>query len=280
MNSLYNPNYHIKIPGLPKEAHRPLWSVVIPSYNCAKYLKQTLKSVLVQDLGEAIMEIIVVDDYSTKDNPEAIVKEFGNGRVQFYRQPKNIGKSSNYASGINLSKGHYIHLLHGDDTVELGFYKTIADLFKKHPKASAAFCRSNYINAENHKTGETELLISKSGIINNFLERIAVWQLIQPPSIVFKREVYETLGGYDTRLEYIEDWEFYVRAALNYKFIYSPDSLANYRVFPENSSSKSIKGGRRVKAIDQVLSIMDSYLPHKIKKKFVSAGAERFQFIF
>ena len=267
LNSLYNPNYHIKIPALPKEVHRPLWSVVIPSYNCAKYLKQTLKSVLVQDLGEAIMEIIVVDDHSTKDNPELIVKEFGQGRVKFYRQSKNVGKSSNYALGIIKSKGKYIHLLHGDDTVNQGFYKAITDLFKEYPKASAAFCRCNYVNAQSNKIGETELLLSKSGIINNFLERIAVWQLIQPPSIVFKREVYETLGGFDNRLEYIEDWEFYVRAALNYKFIYSPDSLANYRVFPENSSSKSIKGGKRVKTIEQVLSIMDGYLPYKTKKK-------------
>ena len=165
-----------------------------------------MASVLTQDPGPEVMEIIIVDDHSTKDDPEAVVNEYGQGRVQFYGQPKNIGKSSNYAFGINLSKGNYIHLLHGDDTVKPGFYKTIANLFKEYPKASAAFCRSNYINAENHKIGETELLISKSGIINNFLERIAVWQLIQPPSIVFKREVYEALGGYDTRLEYIEDW--------------------------------------------------------------------------
>ena len=99
MNSLYNLNYHIKIPGLPKEAHRPLWSVIIPSYNCAKYLKQTLQSVLVQDQGEAIMEIIVVDDYSTKDDPEAVVKEYGQGRVQLIRQEKNVGKVKNYETG-------------------------------------------------------------------------------------------------------------------------------------------------------------------------------------
>ena len=119
--------HYIKLMPIAEDIKRPLWTVVIPTYNCANYLKETLASVLEQDPGEAIMEIIVVDDHSTKDDPEAIVKEFGNGRVQFYRQPKNIGKSSNYAFGINLSKGHYIHLLHGDDTIELGFYKTKAN---------------------------------------------------------------------------------------------------------------------------------------------------------
>ena len=262
---IFNSKYHTKIPKISTDIKRPLWSVVIPTYNCAEFLKQTLTSVLSQDPGEALMEIIVVDDYSTKDHPEVIVKEFGRGRIKFFRQSKNVGKSFNYASGIIKSKGHYIHLLHGDDTVIPNFYKTIAGLFKESPKASAAFCRCNYVNAQSHKIGETELLIPKSGIINNFLERIAIWQLIQPPSVVFKREVYETLGGYDTRLEYIEDWEFYVRAALNYEFAYSPNSLANYRVFPENSSSKSVKGGKRVKTIERVLSIIDAYLPQNIK---------------
>ena len=69
---------------------RPLWTVVIPTYNCANYLKETLASVLAQDPGEAIMEIIVVDDYSTKDDPEAIVKEYGQGRVQILDKKKML----------------------------------------------------------------------------------------------------------------------------------------------------------------------------------------------
>ena len=42
------------------------------------------------------MEIIVVDDHSTKDDPEAVVNEYGQGRVQFIRQEKNVGKVKNY----------------------------------------------------------------------------------------------------------------------------------------------------------------------------------------
>jgi len=68
--------YYIKISKVTDSIDRLLWSVVIPTYNCAKFLKETLQSVLAQDPGEAIMEIIVVDDHSTKDDPEAIVKEF------------------------------------------------------------------------------------------------------------------------------------------------------------------------------------------------------------
>ena len=104
---------------------RPLWTVIIPTYNCANYLKETLASVLEQDPGEASMEIIVVDDHSTKDDPEAVVKEFGKGRVKFIRQEKNIGKVKNYETGLKASRGRYIHQLHGDDLVYDGFYKEI-----------------------------------------------------------------------------------------------------------------------------------------------------------
>ena len=116
---------------------RPLWTVIIPTYNCANYLKETLASVLEQDPGEASMEIIVVDDHSTKDDPEAVVKEFGKGRVKFIRQEKNVGKVKNYETGLTISKGIYIHQLHGDDKVLPGFYKEMEAIFNESP-----ICRS------------------------------------------------------------------------------------------------------------------------------------------
>lgn len=60
---------------------RPTWSVVIPTYNCADFLRITLKGVLDQDPGPDEMQIEVVDDVSTKDDPEGVVRELGKGRV-------------------------------------------------------------------------------------------------------------------------------------------------------------------------------------------------------
>lgn len=253
---------------------RPFWSVVIPTFNCAKYLVETLHSVLSQDPGPDKMEIIVIDDHSTKDDPEAVVKQFGKGRVQFVRQSQNVGKSENYISGIKLAKGHFIHLLHGDDSVNNGFYSKMASLFNSFPEAAVGFCQCNCINAETQLIGQTDLLSEKQGVLEDFILKIGVWQLIQPPSIVFKREVYENLGGYDKRLKYIEDWEFYVRSALAYKFAYLPEKLANYRIFLENSSSKSIRGGKRVATISQIISIIDGYLPTPIKQKIAKERKE------
>ena len=100
---------YLKLTPLALDVKRPLWSVLIPTHNCAHYLRETLASILAQDPGEASMEIIVVDDHSTKEDPEAVVKEFGQGRVQFIRQEKNVGKVKNYETGLKASRGRYIH---------------------------------------------------------------------------------------------------------------------------------------------------------------------------
>src|SRR3954452_4019788 len=114
------PPYRTPIPPLralgdPAEA-RPFWSVMIPTYNCAKYLAQTLTSVLAQDPGPKIMQIEVIDDHS-QDDPATIVAEVGRGRIAFHQQPGNVGHIRNFDTCLQRAKGRIVHLLHGDDFV-------------------------------------------------------------------------------------------------------------------------------------------------------------------
>ncbi|MEQ9234992.1 MAG: glycosyltransferase [Coleofasciculus sp. E2-BRE-01] len=57
--------YRATISPIPKGEQRPLWSVMIPTYNCAQYLRETLANVLAQDPGSEVMQIEVIDDHST-----------------------------------------------------------------------------------------------------------------------------------------------------------------------------------------------------------------------
>src|SRR6266478_3592096 len=74
-------DYRAVIPPVTGEGPRPLWSVMIPTHDCAGYLRETLASVLRQDPGPEVMQIEVVDDHSTRDDPETVVRELGKGRV-------------------------------------------------------------------------------------------------------------------------------------------------------------------------------------------------------
>ncbi|MDB3977398.1 glycosyltransferase, partial [Flavobacteriaceae bacterium] len=239
--------FHIKIATVSKGIKRPLWSVIIPTYNCANYLKETLTSVLAQDPGEASMEIIVVDDHSTKDDPEAVVKEFGKGRVKFIRQEKNVGKVKNYEAGLRASRGRYIHQLHGDDLVYDGFYSEMVAIFKESPSAGAAFSITNYIDSKSRVTGVTGMIQDNEGIVPDMLEKLYTQQYIQTPSMVVKREVYETIGCFDRRLNCMEDWEMWIRIANNYPIAVSNKVLAAYRSHQENATNSTFKDGTALK---------------------------------
>jgi len=258
--------FYLELPNVEKSFDRPLWSVIIPTHNCASFLREALVSVLNQDVSQEKMEIIVVDDHSTKDNPETIVNEIGNARVKFIRQPKNVGKVKNYETGLLNSSGKLIHLLHGDDMVMDGFYKEIEGIFNNHIDAKAAFSRSVYIDNESRWTGMTGMIQENEGIVENMLEQLYVGQKIQTPSMVVKREVYETIGAFDRRLNCMEDWEMWTRIANNYPIAISNRVLAQYRSHDNNATNLTFHDGSALQTHRLVFDIIDGYMASNIKK--------------
>src|SRR5687768_18494148 len=113
----------------------PLWSVMIPVYNCSKYLPDALESVLMNNIPEEEMQIEVIDDASTDADVKAIVERIGKGRIKYFRQLENVGSVRNFETCINRSCGDLVHILHGDDRVKKGYYEKIGNLFQKYPDA-------------------------------------------------------------------------------------------------------------------------------------------------
>ena len=254
--------YRATILPVSEGASRPLWSVMIPTYNCAHYLRETLASVLEQDPGIERMQIEVVDDCSTLDDPESVVKELGQGHVSFYRQPENVGYIRNFETCLQRSRGKIIHLLHGDDRVLHGFYQKLQQGFEDHPEVGAAFCRHIFMDELGNWTNLSGLEQPESGILNNWLERIAVQQKIQAPSIVVRREVYEHLDGFDRRMAcWGEDWEMWVRIAVHYSTWYEAEPLALYRSSSTSLTGSSIRTGRNIQDLRQAVNIVCEYLP-------------------
>lgn len=247
---------------------RPLWSIMIPVYNCLSYLQETLKCVLVQDAGPEYMQIVVVDDCSTDGDVEAMVLAIAGQRVSYFRQPKNQGSLRNFETCLNLATGYWVHILHGDDLVMPGFYREVEKLFRHYPEAGAAF--TNFAHIINNKLEVNDNLLSQPGIIKDFLVQNAQKILVQPPAIVVKRAVYEQIGGFYA-VHYGEDWEMWTRIAAYFPIAYSPVCLANYRYYTNNSiTQNSIVSGQNIQDIIKVIDIMQTYIPvserNRIKK--------------
>ena len=251
---------------------RPLWSVMIPTYNCAKYLRETLASVLSQDPGSEHMQIEVVDDCSSKDDPEAVVSELGMGRVVFQRQQANVGHTRNFETCLTRSRGHLIHLLHGDDAVRPGFYAKIEAIFADQPKIGAAFSRNMFIDEHGNWIGVTPLELPHSGILEDLVERQAVGQRIQTPAMVVRREVYETLGAFDRRLSWTEDWEMWARIASRYPVFYETEPLALYRLHSNSNTGRYTLTGENVKDQGRAFSILKNYVPNAAGEKLIKQG--------
>lgn len=257
-------------------APRPLFSVMIPSYNCITYLKGTIESVLVQDMGEEMMQIEVVDDCSRDGDIKKLVEEVGGGRVQFYQQPQNRGSLRNFETCLNRARGYYVHLLHGDDLVKPGFYKEINALFTQYPAAGAAVTNYNWVNENEEESKPTRQILRASGIIDNWLEKIASKQMLQPPAVVVKREVYEKLGSFFA-VHYGEDWEMWIRIAAHYPVAYSPQCLATYRGgHSTNISSQSVMSGQNIDDLKKVMAIVQPYLPAEKRQALKKAALKNF----
>ena len=266
--------HRVRINPVGANEDRPLWSVMVPTYNCSHYLKKTLSSILLQDPGEKLMHIEVVDDCSTLDNPAEVVAEIGNSRVKFYRQPANVGVPKNFDTCLERSRGQLVHILHGDDFVLDGFYDKMQIAFAKNSYLGAAFCRQVFVDENDTPQNLSDVEQKTSGILENYLERLASEQRIMTPSIVVKREVYEQLGGFDRRLICSEDWEMWVRIAAKYPVWYEPEALAAYRMHANSNTGRHIRSGEDMWYTRKAISIFKNYLPQSISERVSKKARE------
>lgn len=263
------------IESITDNCHRPLWSVMIPTYNGTRYLEQTLRSVLEQDPGAKEMQIEVIDDCSTRGEPEALVQKIGKGRVSFYRQAQNHGLIGNWNACLERSRGHWVHVLHQDDVVLPGFYSHLQQAIDNQEFPGAAFCRHVHMDEDGHWQRLSPLERRTPGIIKNWVEKIAVKQCIQCPAIVVKRCVYEKQGGFCADAHYAADWEMWKRISAHYPIWYEPQVLACYRVHSASETARVFKSGQDVIDIRTAIEISVSYLPADGARELSKAAREK-----
>ena len=196
----------------------PFISVICTAFNQAEYISECIDSVLSQDYPD--FELIIHDNGSPDNTKERIRKAIqGNEKVVFKELFENIGLPKAFNLGFNISKGDLLMDLSGDDRLTPGALISFAEKFEEvDPEYGVVYSNSELINEEGESLGFHFSENSKPPEGSIFSTLVGKY-VISAPSMMFRKEVINKLGGYDENLLY-EDFDFWVRSSREYKYAY------------------------------------------------------------
>lgn len=230
-----------------KKVH-PLVTVVITTFNCEKYVEETIQSALGQDYPN--LEIILVDDGSS-DNTLAIAERFL-PVIQIVRQTNSGGPSKPRNTGLGMAKGDFIFFLDGDDLLEPERTKRQVEALECHP--DAAICVGDYRNFKDgvvgnghfsscpqlskmfkeSATGDT-LVFSKGDAANLLLNE----NFTITVSVMYRTELVRERHGFSEQLRACEDYHLNYRIAANHRVVAIYEPVFRRRIHDANVSSST-----------------------------------------
>ncbi len=210
----------------------PLVSVVVPTYNAASTIRETMDSVLNQTYTD--LELIVVDDGSTDDTAR-VVQEFRDERIVYVYQ-RNQERSVARNNGISRAKGKYVAFVDADDLWLPSKLEQQLAVLEAHPDLGLVYCDVFHFD---DFTGKDLFLFSH--IRRLYRGKIELHLLlkncfIQSPTAVVPKNLFDRVGLFDPSLVPVEDWDMWLRIAADYPIDYIDQPLARYRLHKDVTS--------------------------------------------
>jgi len=217
----------------------PLISIVIPSYNQAKYIAYNLDSILAQTYTN--FEVIFIDDGS-KDNTAEILKNYTekDSRIKYFYQ-NNSERAVARSHGISKAAGKYVCLVDSDDTWLPHKLETQLAVMENDPEIILCYAPVNRIDPENKPLkNATRQQEGYSGLI---YKHLLMRNFIPSVTPMIRASVLKNIGEQVTDFIPYEDWDFWLRLSRCGKFHHIKEALGNYRLHPQQSV-KNVKAPR------------------------------------
>jgi hypothetical protein len=210
----------------------PLVSVVIPTYNSAQYLPETIESILSQSWQD--FEIIIVDDGST-DNTQEVVGAFNSNKIRYIRQENSGGPSSPRNVGVNHARGKYISLFDSDDLMSRNKLAEAVAFLERHSDLGLLFANFEVCNERGDSFPGTFLDefqtfrdIPKKQVSEKWfiIERVIAYEslfyqnFIGTSGTVIPKAVFLSVGGFDESIAGPEDRDMWLRISRRYALGY------------------------------------------------------------
>jgi len=210
----------------------PTVSIVIPTYNRADYIAETIESVLAQTYPLA--EIIVIDDGST-DNTREIVAKF-EPQVKYVWQ-KNAERGAARNHGLRSATGEYIAFLDSDDVWLPNKIEQEINIFNSNQQAGLVYSDVQIIDVH----GNFLHNIKRKGFSGKVTAHLLRDNFVSIGSHLIKTQVALASGGFreERQLSGSEDWEFWVRLSTQVEFAHLPQITAKIRTHPNNTMTNA-----------------------------------------
>jgi glycosyltransferase involved in cell wall biosynthesis len=217
----------------------PLVSIILPTYNGAKYLRQAILSCLNQSFNN--IELIVVVDGST-DDTDKVLAEFTDPRVQIVHHQKNLGLPEGLNTGFAHSQGDFLTWTSDDNWYSPNAITTMVNFLTENVEIGFVYADMWLVD----ETGGTQTL----DVLPPEHLRNQPWNGIYA-CFMYSRTVYETVGDYDPTTRLAEDYDYWLRIAAQHKIAALHQRLYYYR--QHNSSLTGVHG--RYAASRQILRV-------------------------
>lgn len=227
----------------------PLVSIIIPAYNAARFLPQTIQSCL--DQTYQAIEIIVVDDGS-EDNTAAVVQAYP--QVKYIWQ-SNAGPARARNQGMQAAQGEFLQFLDADDILLPTKIARNMQIFQAHPEVGVVYVnyqlRSEDL-AQPIKAEKRVIAVPQGEELRYMLEKgISLFGI---HCALIRAEIAHRVGGFDEEIIITEDFHFWVKvAALGVVFHYTDEVLVWYRYAEGSLSSRELRlSHMRLKAYEHL----------------------------
>lgn len=215
---------------LPKE---PLISVLMAVHNGMPYLPFAVKSVLGQQYKN--IELLIVDDGSN-DGTANYLNSIKNRAVKVFTNSTNLGLASSLNIALKHANGEYIARMDCDDISTPNRFELQAAFLKAHQDIDIIGSWATLIDSRGVKIGMKKMPLGDSQIKKS----LDWFSPIIHPTLMAKKKVFETLGGYDKKYDFAEDYELLLRAKRIANFSNLPKSLLLWRMQENRRSYKNI----------------------------------------
>jgi glycosyltransferase involved in cell wall biosynthesis len=239
----------------------PKVSVVIPSYNHAKFIGPAIQSVLDQTYQD--FEILIRDDAS-KDNSVDIIRQFNDKRIKIEVNSNNMGACHTLNSMIKDANGEYIALLNSDDIWLPNKLEIQVDFLDKNLQYVAVFSDVQFIKEDGDLFSEypgaqwfTFDVKSKFEWMRSFFE---LENHVAHPTMLIRKYVYDTIGFYNTLMSLTPDFEMWVRLLLHYEFYVLPEKLIKFRILDNGQNASGATLANQSKFAFEAQFILDNFL--------------------